>query len=282
MRPRSFSDPFGSRQLALEQNILKLRAMQMLLVLFYAEELKRDVLSLNLVPKGTKGAVGKSLNVLVTNSAITAAEEAEIVRLIEYRNLIGHQMHNLLLDVSNSRVARDVIAYCPDLLPKYDYTAIERLRYFQERFGMLYKTHGYTTELRMNKVLFMSAEKVFSQEITRLKVKLSRLTKARLVQIDNLNKELSAVKGTEFEGDLYPSHPLNKYDDGRLTRRGIEICYRLFDAGNSPMTVAHLMGVSLISVRKRQKKWLDLGGTDRKVGDFAAIPHRKFYARHDD
>jgi len=39
MLPKKFSDPLGSKLPALEQNILKFRAMQMLLVMFYAEEL---------------------------------------------------------------------------------------------------------------------------------------------------------------------------------------------------------------------------------------------------
>jgi hypothetical protein len=29
---------------------------------------------------------------------------------------------------------------------------------------------------------------------------------------------------------------------GHLTKRGAEICYRLFDLGKSPMAVAYLMG----------------------------------------
>ena len=44
MLPKRFTDPFGSKLPALEQNIIKLRALEMLLSLFYAEELKRDVL----------------------------------------------------------------------------------------------------------------------------------------------------------------------------------------------------------------------------------------------
>jgi hypothetical protein len=44
MLPKRFTDPLGSKLPALEQNILKYRAMEMLLVMFCAEELKRDVL----------------------------------------------------------------------------------------------------------------------------------------------------------------------------------------------------------------------------------------------
>jgi superfamily I DNA/RNA helicase len=250
--------------------------------MFYAEELKRDVLSLKRVPKGTKNAVDKSLSELVADDAITAAEKTEIVELTDYRNVIGHQMHNLFVDLSNERAARQMIAYCPDLLPKYDYKAIERLQHFRGRLSGLWRTHHYVTELRLNGLLFHSAEKIFLTEIKRLEGKLSRLAKIRRKQTDDVNNELSAITGTEFEGDLQPLDPLNHYDDGRLTKRGVEICYRLFDVGKSAMTVAHLTGLSLIAVRKRQRRWTELGGVNRVTVDIAAIPPRKFYARHRD
>jgi hypothetical protein len=96
-----------------------------------------------------------------------------------------------------------------------------------------------------------------------------------------LNSELS-LEGTEFAGDWDPQHPLSRYDDGRLTARGVEICYRLFDMGKSTMAVAHLTGLSLIAARKRQRMWKALGDVDRVKVDIATIPHRKFYARHED
>ena len=75
MLPIKFNDPLGSKLPALEQNILKCRPMQMLLVMFYAEELKRDAINLNRVPEGTKNIVDRALSVLVTDCAITAAEK---------------------------------------------------------------------------------------------------------------------------------------------------------------------------------------------------------------
>jgi len=281
MLPKKFSDPLGSKLPALEQNILKFRAMQMLLVMFYAEELKHDVLNLNRVPKGTKNAVDKALSVLVTDRAITAAEKTEIVGLIDYRNVIGHHMHNLLADISSERIAREMVAYAPDLLRKYNYDAVGRLQYLHRRLDGLYRTHHYVTTGTFNRLLFRSAEKTFLAEIKRLDRKISRLTKSRRAEIEILNSEL-ALEGTEFEGDLHPRDPLNQYDDGRLTRRRVEICYRLFDMGKSTMAVAHLTGLSLISASKRQRMWTALGGENRMKEEIAAIPHRKFYARYDD
>jgi hypothetical protein len=177
--PKRFTDPLGSKLPALERSILKFRAMQMLLVMFYAEELKRDLLDLiqandslitcldknkapsERVPRGTKKAVDKALNALVADQAITTTDKAEIVKLIDYRNVIGHQMHNLLADVSPERVAREIVAYAPDLLHKYDYSAVERLQHFNKLLDGLYRTHHYISTLRFNGPMFRSAKNRF-------------------------------------------------------------------------------------------------------------------------
>lgn len=97
-----YTDPLGSRLPAFERNILKLRAMQMLLIMFYAEELKRQVLDLiqttdrlrvrfkpaefkERVPEGAKRPLPKALNALIDDGAINDDEKNEIVSLIDYR-----------------------------------------------------------------------------------------------------------------------------------------------------------------------------------------------------
>lgn len=86
----------------------------MLLVIFYAEELKRDVLSRiqttdrfgnrgsgkpERVPKGTKKPVDKALSAHVADGAISASEKTEIVQLVDYRNVVAHQMHYVFADL---------------------------------------------------------------------------------------------------------------------------------------------------------------------------------------
>jgi hypothetical protein len=287
MRPKRFTDPIGSKLPALEQNILKHRAIEMLLVMFYAEELKRDVLSRvqtgkpERVPKGTKNAVDKALSALIADRAITVADKIEIVKLIDYRNVIGHQIHNLLLDMSPAPFARDMMTYLPDRLPKYDYEAVARLRHYLDLLDGLYRTHHYVVELNMDRHIFRAAEKTFVAESERLGRKISRLLKVRNAELKKLNAELS-LEETELIDEYHPRHPLSHYDDGRLTKRGVEICYRLFDNDKSAMAVAHLTGLSLIAARKRRRMWDSLGGKDRTKVDLATIPHRKFYGQHDD
>ena len=191
MSERRFTDPFGSKLPALEQNILKLRAMQMVLVMFYAEELRREALACIRLPTGTKNALKKSLTRLVNDGAISTAEKLEIEKLIDYRNDVGHRLQNLLLDLSPERVAREMLTYTPELIPRYDYDAVKRLQHFLQRFDGFYRTHHYVVELNFNRLLFASAEKTFLTETKRLQRKILRLGKVRQASIKRLNNELS-------------------------------------------------------------------------------------------
>lgn len=296
MIPRAFIDPYKSRLPALERSILKLRGMQMLLVMFYAEELKAHVLSLiratdrfrnavneageniNRIPNGQRNPVGKALNILVKDNAITTEEKDEIEKLIDYRNDIAHRLHQLLSDINADRNMR----LFSSSFKEYDYNAVERFKYFQKRLSGLYKTHHYVVEVNFHGLMFRPAEKTFEAEIKKLSRKITDLSRQRREEIKRVNAEL-LLKGSEFENyEMWPGHPLNRYDDGRLTRRGVEICFRLFDSGKSEMAVAHLMETSLRAIKRRQKEWEAIGGVERPKLDISAIPHRKFYRRADD
>ncbi|PPJ49146.1 hypothetical protein C0075_00765 [Rhizobium sp. KAs_5_22] len=294
MHENSFLDPLGSRLPALEQNVLKLRSAQMVLVLFYAEQLKAKVLSLiqrsdgfmahtgraERVPRGTKNPVGKCLDALEADGALSADEKAEIRRLIDYRNSVGHDVHELVADITSERSVRRSWRYLPENFARYDYEAVERLQHFLKLLGERQRTHLYIGTISFDGLHFRGAERVFLKEIKLLRRKIAKQWKARQQQIDDLNKEMqSAIIGSE---ETDPLHPANQYDDGRLTRRGEEICYRLFDQGLSPLAVAHFMGLQLTSVRNRQRSWVRLGGKQRPAVDFETLPERKDHRRNDD
>ena len=66
--------------------------------------------------------------------------------------------------------------------------------------------------------------------------------------------------------NLDPKDPANKYDVGglqKLTPRGVEVCYRLFDAGKSRYAVAQLMDISFGAATHRYEAWLKAGGIVR-------------------
>lgn len=92
--------------------------------------------------------------------------------------------------------------------------------------------------------------------------------------IDNINSGLERVmagfahlKGLlapEIEGQEFdPRDPANKLEDGKLTARGIEICYRLFDAGKSKYAVGVEMDISFSAAKHRFEAWQKAGGVDR-------------------
>lgn len=284
---RHFLDPLGSKLPALERNILKLRALQMALVLFYAEQLKHQVLDLiqgtdrlrgrirpdetsERVPEGTKNPVGKALDALVADDAITEADRTEIRALIDYRNLVAHDIAHLVADVSSDRGVRLSASISPERFEKYDNAAVDRLRHFRRHLGSLYRTYHYVTTLRYGDVLFRTAEQTFLAEISALKRKIDNLHGERVRAIDALNAELDL--GADDLPDGHPGDPGNQYDSKRLTKRGEEMCYRLFDQGKSPLAVAHLMVFSLTAARKRKQKWIALGGVNRPKVD---LPRRK-------
>lgn len=66
------------------------------------------------------------------------------------------------------------------------------------------------------------------------------------------------------EGD--PKDPANKYTVGgleKLTPRGVEICYRLFDKGLSRYAVAQAMDISFGAATHRLDAWQKAGGLKR-------------------
>ncbi|WP_429819068.1 hypothetical protein [Ensifer sp. B1-9] len=69
------------------------------------------------------------------------------------------------------------------------------------------------------------------------------------------------------ESDFDPKDPRNKYEIGglmKLTDRGIEICYRLFDAGKTRYAVKELMDISFGAADHRFKAWEKAGGVNRE------------------
>jgi hypothetical protein len=63
--------------------------------------------------------------------------------------------------------------------------------------------------------------------------------------------------------ELDPKAADNKYTDGKLTPKGVEICYRLFDSGKTRYAVAALMDISFGGADHRYEAWKSLGGVAR-------------------
>jgi len=69
--------------------------------------------------------------------------------------------------------------------------------------------------------------------------------------------------GAEAEEDLDPKNPLNK-NGVNLSSRGIEVAYRMYDAGKTRYAVAEALGISYGSATHRLHAWEKAGGKQRQ------------------
>jgi DNA-binding NarL/FixJ family response regulator len=91
---------------------------------------------------------------------------------------------------------------------------------------------------------------------------LERVT-AGFVNLKSLLTPEAVASGPEFD----PKDPANKFEVGglmKLTPRGVEVCYRLFDAGKSRYAVASLLNISFGAATHRHATWKKLGGVNRQ------------------
>jgi hypothetical protein len=217
---------------------------------------------------------GKKLKIAfayaVTIGIFTEVEAAELKALLDYRNDIAHRIHLVMSDISRNYWAINHVAYAASA---YKGEALDRLRAF--RRSMRERARGQLLlTLSMDNMLFEFAEHAFEQDLKRLDRLIKKQIARELERYKAINADLD-LHGTELVDDLSPRFPPNHqpgrqgYGDdyipatGHLTKRGVEICYRLFDLGKSPTAVAYLMGMMLRSAERRQRSWIKAGGLQR-------------------
>ena len=188
----------GTRLPALERNMLKYRALEMVMILFHVERLRNFVLhSIRAtdrsyrpkdprIPHGTKMVYEKAWAVLVTDGILTQAESDEIRSLVDYRNVIAHEVQSLTCDVADARFA-EVYA---SRVRKYDYRAVAKLKYYSDKIEQGFTSRGYTMSLSLDSIAFEAAEKTYEQELDRLKQRIARQIVVRNEEIQKLNAEL--------------------------------------------------------------------------------------------
>jgi hypothetical protein len=328
-----YDDPRGGRASGLERNIVRYRAIEATLYLFYAEVV-RDFMMANVYPRAVaapdaepwapakdrrlervlRGVLsnaeleksisiedaqalrqvfaehrkqGKKLKIAfgyaIETGIVTEAEANALQDLLEYRNDIAHRVHLVMSDVSRSARAADHLAFVP---PAYKGDALDKLRAF--RRSLWDRTDVFIlSDLSWDSLLFELAEKVLEDDLKRLDRLIQAQIRRERARTAAINAELD-LRGTELVGDLSPRFPPNhrpghSYGDGweppsgHLTARGVEICYRLFDLGKSPIAVAYLMGASLRAAANRKKGWVKARGAQRQrveVRRFDLTPRR--------
>ena len=279
-RKRHFTDPLRGRLPELERCLIRHRALQMILIIYHAEELKRDVIGgvdvqrrwrkMHLndesfeadeeVEQGKR--LRRAFTHLVQDGVLTASEKQNMVKLINRRNSIAHHLDHVMADLSTDRFVRDWFTYIPNR-QDYDNEALGQLRAARRLLSNRIIAKHYIGEVSTRSLLFDATERALNADIKALENRIRKLVRSRIDDISRLNFEFS-LEGTGLTGLFDPGWPENRYDRGRLTPRGVETCYQLFDAGKSAMTVAHLMDLSLTSVRRRERMWKALGGLGRE------------------
>ncbi len=297
-----YATPHRGLPRALERGILKYRAMQMVLILFYAEHLRARIVQAvetqarfsrafaddqvtTPVPPGPPPSqkqskqLDRALKALVADEVINGAEVVEIKELLGFRHTVAHEVHNLTADLSNEKFARSLHEY-GELTP-FDYEAASKLEDWVRILGERLRARQWVQTAHFERITFRAAEKTLKAELKRLSSVVDRLMEKRRAETNSINQEFD-LRETELVGDYDPRHPYAQYDDGRLTKIGVEICYRLFAMGKSNLAVAHLLEISLKAVQHRRRMWGSIGGIKREPIELASIPRRKFYRRYDD
>ncbi len=255
---------------ALERNILKYRAFEMMLTLFYAEELKQFLVGTikatdhwrrdpakKWFPKGPphyRAIVER----LAKDGYLTDDQQDEIIKIVEYRNNIAHELQNMTFDVSRSTYMRGMREVAK---PKYDYGMLERAKFYRRFLPDTAMRRNFVSELSMNASWFRSAEQTYERELKLLEKKIIAQQNVRKGKLGKLQAELKLPD--DLPEELWPYHPANERTNGTLNPRGVEIAYRLFDQGKSTLAVGYLMHISKKALDAHYKTWLRLGGKDR-------------------
>lgn len=259
--------PEGPAPTTLERNVLRLRAFEMVLVLFYMEDLKAYIVqSIQITDKlngknrlqdGKPNKQGKKLelarNVLVAEGVITDAESEELHRLINYRNTIGHEIHDMTVAVgAYTHLSMDRTSLEP--IDAYDYRAVARAAALREKIvnGMGRK---FILAISLDPLKFEAAEKTYLVEIKRLKAKVNKGIHKLNELINDTNGSMKAIPKSVLES-AQPGHPHNQKQNGHLTDKGKSCIYQLYEAKATPLAAAYMMRISLRTANLWFKRWM--------------------------
>lgn len=255
--------PHGIGPTTWEANILKIRAFEMMLVLFYMEDLKRFVIRSIQVTDQMRGVnrldidksksnegkkVDRACLALVSEGVISQAESDELKQLVDYRNLIGHQIHDLTVDIG---IYSDLTLFKP--IPAYDYLAAKRAEKLRQKVseGMAKK---FVISGSFSSLAFEVAEKTYVAEIERLKRRVNKsITQSNKV-ISETNSVIRAIPRSVMES-AQPDHPKNTKTNGTLSKHGVNCIFQLFEAQATPLAVAYMMRISHRAAMNWYKKW---------------------------
>lgn len=287
-RQRHYTDPMGRRLPELERCMIRHRALQMVLIIYHAEELKREIIKGVALQESWRKLDGiecadssdemlkdnkklrRAFAFLVKDGVLTPDEKKQIVALIDRRNGIAHHLDEVTADLSTDRFVREMLPLLP-ARKTHDYETLDQLRSARCLLSDRMIAKHYAGEISFRSLFSDATERALEADLKALDRRIRKLVRKRRDEIAFLNAEMS-LDGTGLIGVLDPRWPDNRDDRGCLTPKGVETCYRLFDVGKSVMAVAHIMGFTLASARRRKQMWTTLGGANRHKRAFTDMP----------
>jgi hypothetical protein len=225
-----FTDPLRGRLPELERCLIRHRALEMILILYHAEELKRDVISAVAVQRRWRirraendqpepdealtenKKLKRAFAYLVQDGVLTATEQKHMVELIGRRNSIAHHLDEVTADLSIDRFVREWFADMPNR-KDHDYAAVDKLRAARRLLSERTAAKHYVGEISMRSILFEATERALKADIRALDRRIRKLVRIRREEIARLNAELS-LEGTHLIGLFDPRMPDNRYDRG--------------------------------------------------------------------
>lgn len=252
--------PKGCRYTALERNLMKYRAFEMVLILHHVQQLRRFVVQsvrgterLRVGPPRNPDSTTRleswAFGLLVEDGILSEEESREVRDLIDYRNHIAHEAERLTVDLNRSWTRDGLGAWS-----EYRSDALSRIDVLRRKIedGM---SSEYVLYLDFRPLAFEPVERVYREELARLRKKIKRQIRSLRRDIEQVNSNIAFVRRSLLD-NLQPSHPRHRNSNGTLSPDGIQCCYALFEAGAIPESVAHLMRLSLRSAKARHARWI--------------------------
>lgn len=261
--------PHGRTVTTLESDVLKLRALEMVLVLFYVENLKDFIISSVKVTKRLRKTVDSKKSttnhkeqisfkeahkLLILEGVITQEESLQLREMIDYRNTIGHEIHRLTIDVgSYSNLAKYDLPN-GHKIAKYNYSAVQHIQDLRNKVERKMLEKSFCFELSFDTLAFNAAEQTYLKEIKQLKKKVNNGVDRLNATIEATNKIINNIP-REIIDAIQPGHPKNMKMNGTFSPEGIKGMFMLYDAKATPLAAAYIMRISYRTASRWYKKW---------------------------
>lgn len=176
--------PHAPKPTTLESNELKQRALEMVLIIFYMEDLRRFILGAISATDKITGTnrlfkddedkkennsskiIKKATAILMGEGVLTQEQRTEFNKLMGYRNTIGHEPHDLRVDVgaySNLSVLTTTNKKHPG---GYDSSILERIIKIRDHIHKAIPKK-FVMKFNFDSLMFEAAEKTYLVEISR-------------------------------------------------------------------------------------------------------------------